>query len=145
MSNTEVIKLNTLGAVWCVFDLQDRRVCSAYFKTVLVIIAFCVSLFVSCFRLYGCDGCHHLDALSGIVFVCYWDLRGVSCWEANFSFRLVPEAVLDIPDYITVLDEEHAIPLPHYFICRRSGNSCLAVDIDCSKDCSVGGLRFIGI
>jgi hypothetical protein len=106
---------------------------------------FCVSLFVSCFRLYGCDGCHNLEALNGIVFICYWDLRGVPCREANFSFRLVTEAMLDIPYYFTVLDEDNAITSPHHFLYRRSGDSFLAIDIDCIKDYSVGGLRFIGL
>jgi len=81
-----------------------------------------MSLFVNSCRLYGCDGSHHLEASNGIVIICYWYLYGVPCWEANFSFGLVPEATHDIPDYVTFLDEEHAITSPHHFIYRRSGN-----------------------
>jgi hypothetical protein len=39
--------------------------------------------------------------------------------RSEFSFRLVPEAMHDIPDYVTVLDEAHAITSPYHFIYRR--------------------------
>jgi len=93
---------------------------AAHFKTILL-IRICIFSVRSC-RLYGRDGSHLLEVLNGIFIICYWYLYGVTCRESKFSFGLVSEAMHGIPDYVTVLDEEHAITSPHHFMYRRSGD-----------------------
>lgn len=145
----EVIKLNSVAAVWCAFGLQARWFCSlnsAHFKTILVIII-CV-LYVTFCQLLSVIWMwwvSSLQASNGVVIFCYWYLYGVTWWESNFSFGLVPKAMHDIPDYVTVLDEEHAITHRITSCTEDQWIACLAFDIDCIKDCSVGGLRFVGL
>lgn len=51
----------------------------------------------------------------------------------------------DIPEYVTLLGEEHATTSPYHLLTEDQGITCLAFDMDCIMDCCVGGLRFIGV